>query len=181
MTMWQHFASTGPVAPSSIERWGPMVPPEIRALWTDVGTGLIGVDGYIRVIDPEWYAPGMDVWLDNADGAVPFLTTGMGDVFVWKDLVIRLILYRTGEVRGIAPEFESLWSLLELEPYLDAYLSRGDYPGGVQRLGVPAVRDAFYYVPFLMLGGAPGPENLQSGALAVTLELFGQMVGKGEL
>lgn len=175
------FRSTGPVSSASIERFGSAVPGPVVELWRSVGTGVVGDDGFVRVIDPAWYADHLGEWFDNADGAVPFLATGMGDLFIWKEPVIRHVLYRTAEIRGIAPEFDSLWSLLEDESYLDTHLDRGDYSAGVQRLGVPEVREALYYVPFLPLGGQPGAERLDRGDLSVSLDLFTQMVGRAEL
>lgn len=181
MTRFTQFRSTGPVAESSLERFGSLVPGAVADLWRGVGTGLIGGDGFVRVIDPVWYADYLGEWFDNAEGAVPFLATGMGDLFVWKEPVIRHVLYRQAEIRGIAPEFVSLWGLLEDESYLESNLDRGDYVGGVERLGVPEVREALYYVPFLPLGGQPGAERLDRGDLAVSLDLFSQMMGRAEL
>ena len=181
MTGFSTFHSTGPVSPASIERFGRSVPEPVLELWRTVGTGLVGEDGFVRVIDPAWYADFLATWFDNAEGVVPFLATGMGDLFIWKEPVIRHVLYRSAEVRGIAPEFDSWWGLLEDGAYLDAHLDRGDYPAGVQRLGVPEVREALYYVPFLPLGGQPGAERLDRGDLAVSLDLFTQMVGRAEL
>lgn len=101
-------------------------------LWRTVGTGLVGEDGFVRVVDPAWYADHLTRWFDNAEGAVPFLAAGMGDLFVWKEPVIRHVLYRSAEVRGIAPEFDSWWGLLEDGSYLDVHLDRGDYPEGAR-------------------------------------------------
>ena len=181
MTEFSTFHSTGPVAPASIERFGSAVPEPVVELWRSVGTGLIGPDGFARVIDPAWYADHLATWFDNAEGAVPFLATGMGDLFIWKEPAIRHVLYRTAEIRGIAPEFDSWWGLLEDESYLDVHLERGDYVAAVDRLGVPEVREALYYVPFLPLGGQPGAERLDRGDLSVSLDLFTQLVGRAEL
>ena len=168
MTSFTHFDTVGPMPSTSIERWGSQVPEAVLDLWQTVGVGLIGADGFVRVIDPAWYADLLPDWFTNAEDAVPFLATGMGDLFIWKPPIIRHALYRSLEVRGIAPEFESLWPLLEDPAYLDLHLDRGDYPAGVQRLGTPTARQAFFYAPFLALGGAPGPENLDRGELSVT-------------
>ena len=86
------FSSTGPVAAASIERFGPAVPAPVVELWRTVGTGLVGRDGFVRVVDPAWYADHLATWFDNAEGAVPFLATGMGDLFIWKEPAIRHVL-----------------------------------------------------------------------------------------
>lgn len=181
MNPFTSFTAVAPVAPASLERWADAVPAPVAELWRDAGTGLIGDDGFVRVIDPAQYADDLSDWFTNADGAVPFLATGLGDLFIWKEPVIRHVLYRTGEVRGIEPEFDSWWPLLENPDYLDRHLDRGDYPAAAQRLGVPGITEAFFYVPFLMVGGAPGPQNLQRGELAVSLGIFTQLVGPAEL
>lgn len=69
MTGFSTFHSTGAVLPASIERFGRSVPEPVLELWRTSGTGLIGEDGFVRVIDPAWYADHLATWFDNAEGA----------------------------------------------------------------------------------------------------------------
>lgn len=185
------FAKFEPVAPVSeqtlkaLEGW-PGFPKEILDLWRTWGTGFVGEDGYVRIIDPEQYIGELPDWFTDTDGAVPFLATGMGDLFVWQLTgepggVIRHIMYRVGDIRNIAPQFESLFSFLEDDHYLDTWLQRGDYGQGVARLGRPDLNEAFFYAPFLPLGGAANAAHLKRGDLAVSLSVFTQMLGKASI
>ncbi|MFK4791670.1 T6SS immunity protein Tdi1 domain-containing protein [Microbacterium sp. ZW T5_56] len=161
-------------------------PTELVTLWREWGTGFIGEDGYVRIIDPAKYQPYLSEWFTDTQGAIPFLATGMGDLFVWQPDgtpggVIRHVLYRIGEIRNIAPQFETLFSFLEDPRYLDTWLQRGDYTAGIARLGQPELYEAFFYAPFLPLGGTPHPSHLNRGDLAVSLSVFTQMMGRASL
>ena len=48
-------------------------PIEILDLWRAWGTGFIGEDGYVRVIDPAHYISYLSEWFTDTEGAVPFL------------------------------------------------------------------------------------------------------------
>lgn len=181
MASFVNFESTGAIPEETLARYATRVPGEIVDLWREWGTGLIGADGFVRIIDPDWYAPYLEDWFENAEDAVVFLATGMGDLLIWKDPVIRHVRYRDAAMDGILPEFGSLFSLLEEESYLDGQLARQPYTAGVERLGVPGPREAFFYAPFVPLGGDPAPENLQRGELATSLDIFARMMGRAEL
>lgn len=174
------YNQVAPLDPEVMEALeaGSNIPPELMELWRTHGTGFIGRDSYVRIIDPAKYAAVLPeaFGLDPAH-ALPFMTTGMGDMFVYEGGFIRHVLYRFGEVRNIAPKFELFFQQLNLEPYLDVYLERADYPEGVKRLGIPPLDSAFFYVPFLALGGRARPENLDMGDLGVSLLLHARMVG----
>lgn len=185
------FARFEPVAPvpdqtlESLAAW-PGFPVEILDLWRTWGTGFVGEDGYVRVIDPAHYIGYLSEWFTDTEGAVPFLATGMGDLFVWQPTgepggVIRHVMYRVGDIRNIAPQFESLFSFLENDQYLDTWLQRGDYGQAVARLGRPDLYEAFFYAPFLPLGGTADAAHLDRGDLAVSLSVFTQMLGKASI
>lgn len=185
------FARFEPVAPVSeqtleaLAAW-PGFPSEILGLWRTFGTGFIGEDGYVRIIDPEQYISYLPEWFTDTDGAVPFLASGMGDLFVWQLTgepggVIRHVMYRVGDIRNIAPPFDSLISSLEDAHYLDSELQRGDYGQGVARLGRPDLYEAFFYTPFLPLGGSADAGHLDRGDLSVSLSVFTQMLGKASI
>lgn len=185
------FARFEPVAPvpeqtlASLRAWAGF-PPELVDLWQQFGTGFIGADGYVRIIDPAHYLEFLPEWFTDTQGAVPFLATGMGDLFVWQPGpepggVIRHVLYRVGDIRNINPQFETFFSFLENDQYLDSWLQRGDYAAGVARLGRPDLYEAFFYAPYLVIGGKAHPGNLHRGDLSVSISVFTQQLGKASI
>lgn len=188
MIMFERFEPMAQVQEQTVEAFAawPGFPPEILDLWRTWGTGFIGDDGFIRIIDPAHYINWLPEWFTDTKGAVPFLASGMGDLFVWQPTdepggVIRHVLYRVGDIRNIAPPFDSLFSFLEDAHYLDTWLQRGDYAEGVARLGRPDLYEAFFYTPFLPLGGNADPAHLDRGDLAVSLSDFTQILGKASI
>lgn len=188
MAEFVRFESVAPVPEqtlASLEAWA-VFPREIIELWRRWGTGFIGADGFVRIIDPSRYIGFLPEWFTDTQGAVPFLATGMGDLLVWQPGpepggVIRHVLYRVGDIQNINPQFETLFSFLENDQYLDSWMRRGDYPGGIARLGRPDLYEAFFYTPFLPLGGRAGAEHLNRGDLAVSISIFTQMLGKASI
>ena len=188
MVEFARFEPVAQVPEQTLEPFAarPGFPREILDLWRTWGTGFIGEDGYVRIIDPAHYISHLPEWFTDTEGAVPFLATGMGDLFVWQPTgepggVIRHVMYRVGDIRNIAPQFESLFSFLEDAHYLDTWLQRGDYGQGVARLGRPDLYEAFFYSPFLPLGGTADAAHLDRGDLAVSLSVFTQMLGKASI
>jgi hypothetical protein len=52
MTGIADFVATWTMPLSAIEKYAPLVPPELAVLWTDYGIGTFR-DGYLRVVNPD--------------------------------------------------------------------------------------------------------------------------------
>lgn len=178
-----HFEQVGVVDGSTLEMLEnvPVFPREILGLWRRYGTGFIGADGFVRLVDPSHYGAYMSEWFSDAQGSVPFLATGMGDLLVWHQGVIRQVFYRYGRIENINPVYDTLFAFLENEAYVRDYWHPGLYEAGVEKLGRPELYEAFFFAPFLALGGPERIEHLQRGDLSTSLTIFTQMMGKASL
>lgn len=176
---FEQFERVDAVDPVTIERVAaiPGFPGVIADLWREQGTGFVGADGFLRLIDPDRYDLGDS--LTDIAGAVPFLATGMGDLLVWQDGVVRHVLYRIGRIENLAvTDLVTSW---EDDDYLDRVLLRSPYQVALARLGRPDLYEAFFYAPFPVLGGSQHPDNLHRGDLNVSLALFTSLVGKASI
>lgn len=178
--MFQRFERVEPVPERTLDTLTalPGFPAALVDAWREFGTGFIGADGFVRLIDPGKYFGLLPEWFDDSAGAVPFAATGMGDLFVWQGGVIRQVLYRIGHIRDLPMSVDEVLTAGEDEAALGSWLHRAQYPAGVERWGRPDLYEAFFYAPYLPLGGPEQPENLQRGDLGVSLSIFTQMMGR---
>lgn len=177
---FKEFQRVGDIPAESIQ-WARSVgcPNEVLQLF-GLGQGFIG-DGFLRLIDPQ--SIDLTECFEDAEGCVAFISTGMGDLLVWhpRANAIAHVLYRAGMVKRINPKFDILWSMLEQPAYQQQYLYHSPYSECVAKYGPVDIDEAFIFVPYTALGGqdpfAMG-NDMDKGLLMVTLDIFGQMMGK---
>lgn len=175
------FEPAAPIDPDTLA-WlasEPAFPRELVDVWQRYGTGFVG-DGFLRIIDPSVYGPHMETWFADADDAVPFAATGMGDLLVWQPAGVRRVMYRYGDITTIPEPLGQILAAFE-HPQFVQWMRPGQYAEAVQRFGRPGIDDAFAYAPYLVLGGPEQVDHLDPGNLAVTLTIFTQMVGRASI
>lgn len=183
MVQFATFERVAEVAEASIAAIEqlPGFPRDMANLWRHYGTGFIGQDGYVRLIDPAHYLQFLPDWFSDTDGAVPFAATGMGDLFIWQAGVVRHVLYRVGHIQNLPVDIPAMSADFEAPGPLDGWLRRGQYGEGLAAHGRPALYEAFFYAPFLVMGGPEAVSNLQRGDLAVSLAVFSRIAGRASL
>ena len=174
------FESFSPVAPmpeSTVQTFGPRVPPEIVQAWRGHGIGFVG-DGYFRLVDPA-RAQAMLGGLSPAGGVGAVLfTTAMADLIVYANGMFLVVKARLGQIHPTSVSFEQVVALMADTPgQRDAVWDWQPYPSVRDRLGVPAFEDCFMHVPLLAAGGRGDPTTMQTGNLWVHYALMLQIGG----
>ena len=178
MVEFPHFEHVAPLEDESLlDQLGAVgFPPEIIEAWRRYGTGFVDPDGIVRLIDPEHYFP-LDEFFDDATGAIPFAATGLGDLLVWQEGIIKWVVYRTVHVVKVSFPADVLLGHFSNPEFLDVNFWRQRYLEAVAVHGRPDLYEAFYYTPFLAIGGLgfDDAKHMQRGDLMVSLSLFSQM------
>lgn len=182
MEFFNNFAPRAPIAREHIERYGPLVAPEIAEMWTTLGTGIAN-DGLLRVIDPAWVDGFLSHLVTTTTAMVPVFMTAFGDVIVSQQGTFNVIFTRYGSFDTFAPaESAYLPAVFRVinDPsptYLAKVLRSAHYQAAAQRLGIPEINECFGHVPLLSLGGPDIPDTLQRVKVREHLLLAAAMQG----
>lgn len=177
MPTFPQFSPAAPLTPEALERYAGRVPEPILTAWTEHGSGLVGEDGYVRLLDPDHALRMLDGVIGLPEGAVPVFVTGMGDLLLWIEPVFHLVRFRWGTIEAFSADAERLIADLQDPEVLDRVLEREPYTAAIARLGVPGLEQCFGYVPLLALGGSTDPERLDLGGLWEHLALIVHLAG----
>jgi hypothetical protein len=178
--------TTGGVTTETIQGRAGRVPEEILEAWREHGTGYLGDDGFVRLLDPDHADAMLDGMISFPDGGTVVFSTGLGDLIAWVGDRWWVVQFRWGVIditdAGATPAF---LAMLQSEAGLDAFLARQPYPSAVAAQGIPGPDQCFGYVPLLALGGPATPDHLQLGGMwehiAVILQLAGTPQPRGQL
>lgn len=146
-------------------------------LWRSVGTGLVGGDGFVRVIDPAWYADYLGEWFDNAGGAGPFLATGLGDIVLARGSSVDLAQLRSGQVLPFRPDPAAFLRAGESLAFRLVHLDAISFMG----LARPALDRAYFATPWEAFGGSGAAETLREADLLTTWLAASRVVGRASL
>lgn len=177
MPTFAQFSQVAPLSPDTLDRYSGRVPQAVSTAWTEHGSGLIGEDGYVRLLDPDHALRKLDGVIGMPEGAVPVFVTGMGDLFLWIEPVFHLVRFRWGTIEAFSADPDGLLTDLQDPSVLDQVLERTPYTQAITRLGVPGIDECFGYVPLLALGGSTDAGQLDRGGLWEHLALIVHLAG----
>lgn len=177
MPTFPQFSQSAPLDADLLERYSGRVPEPVSTAWAEHGSGLIGEDGYIRLLDPDHALRMLDGVIGMPTGTVPVFVTGMGDLVLWIDPLFHLVRFRRGTIEAFHPDAAALIADLQQDRVLDEVMERGPYTAALPRLGVPTIDQCFGYVPLLALGGPEDPARLDRGGLWEHLALIVHLAG----
>ncbi|MEV7972102.1 T6SS immunity protein Tdi1 domain-containing protein [Cellulomonas sp. NPDC089187] len=177
MPTFAQFSQATPLDPAALERYAGRVPAPVLAAWTEHGSGLVGQDGYVRLLDPDHALRMLDGVIGMPETAVPVFITGMGDLLLWIEPVFHLVRFRWGTIEAFSADPDRLIADLQRPEVLDDLLERRPYTEAVARLGIPGIDQCFGYVPLLGLGGSTDSTHLDLGGLWEHLALIVHLTG----
>jgi hypothetical protein len=179
MTTFQNFASVAPISEETIARFADRVPAEVVDLWRSQGAGVVGDDGYFRVVDPARAASMLEGVIGLPEGATVLLATGLGDLVAFVNGLYLVVKPRFGAIDLIeGRSFDEIVALIEDPRQRDDAWEWQPYPAARDRDGVPAFEQCFGFVPLLVLGGPNDAEHLQLGGLYEHLAVIAQLAGQ---
>lgn len=186
MSVFTRVTTTGGVSSATIEGRAGRVPEEILEAWREHGTGYLGDDGFVRLVDPDHADAMLEGLIGFPDGGTVVFTTGLGDVIAWVGDRWWLVKFRWGviDITDVGATDRFL-AALQTEAGLDAVVERQPYPAAVAAQGIPGPNQCFGFVPLLALGGPNTPDHLQLVGMwehiAVILQLAGTPQPRGQL
>jgi hypothetical protein len=155
------------------------VPAGAIDLWRDQGAGVVGDDGYFRVVDPARAADMLDGVIGLPEGAAVLFSTGLGDLVAFVNGLYLVVKSRFGAIDLIeGRSFDEVVALIEDPRQRDEAWEWQPYPAARDRDGVPAFEQCFGFVPLLALGGPNDAEHLQLGGLYEHLAVIAQLAGQ---
>lgn len=178
MTTFNTFTQVAPISEETIARFAGQVPVEVVELWRRQGAGLVGDDGFFRVVDPDRAVRMLEGVFAVPAGSTVLFLTALGDVVVHTDGSYFVVKFRFGAIdlaRGLS--FDGLVALIEDARHRDDVWEWQPYPAARDRDGVPEFEQCFGFVPLLALGGPNDAEHLQLGGLYEHLALIAQLAG----
>ena len=172
------FTPSGAIPEEVIERFAPLVTPDIVALWRENGTGWLE-GGFFRLVDPAHAAQRLEDAYPLPEGAVVVFTTALADLVVWARGMFYLMKWRWGVLEGIPHEgsLEQVLAWMRDPELLDRWFQWEPYPAAARHDGVPGLDDCFGFVPILALGGPNEADHLQIMDLWVHIALIHQLAG----
>ena len=182
MTSFRTFDPVAPISDETIERYRAQVPPEVAELWRSQGAGLVGTDGFFRVVDPARAAEMLADVLSLPDGATVLFTTALGDVIAYANGLYLVVKPRFGALDVIQDtSFDELVALIEDPAQRDEAWEWEPYPAAREREGIPGFEECYGFVPLLALGGRADAEHLQRGGLYEHLAVIAKLAGQPEV
>jgi hypothetical protein len=179
MSTLHNFARSAPISEETIARFAGQVPAEVVDLWRDLGAGIVGDDGYFRVVDPSRAASMLEGVIALPDGSTVLFATALGDLVVHVNGLYLVVKSRFGAIDLIeGRSFDELIALIEDSRQRDVAWEWQPYPAARDRDGVPAFEQCFGFVPLLALGGPNDAEHLQVGGLYEHLAVIAQLAGQ---
>ncbi len=176
------FKKTGDIPKGVIDKYVGQLPVTILNIWKEYGMGRFCND-YLKIIIPDEYQNIVKESYYDGNNAIPVMTTGFGDVIVWKpkDEIMTLLLYRYQDLKvlesGCTYFFEDL---VDKDSVLNSRLKKKKYDKAIEKYGSLEYDECFGYVPLLGLGGKESISNIQKVKIKEHIELITQVVGKIE-
>ncbi len=83
-----------------VEKFSPLVDEDVLQFWAANGYGLPD-DGYFRLVDTEAVLPLMEGLYEDHERAVPIISTGFGDLIIFKDDSYIVLRFRDRATRVV--------------------------------------------------------------------------------
>lgn len=168
------FRRAGDFPAASMEKWGPRVPPYVVDIWRTKGLGDF-LGGYLKVIDPEEFAPLLEDMFFDARSSTPIFATAFADLIVWAGgAAMPLLEFRREHLRSVSAKY-FIPIFGDNEAYTVKYLDMAQYAPAVKRLGVPDYDECYAYEPLLALGGPERADHLSRVKLREHLVLMASL------
>lgn len=160
------------------EKYSSQLPEELLSFWDTHGFGSM-LDGYLKVINPDFYIEFLQQSYFRGKVSVPIFATAMGEIITWEEgQYIGKINYPHGTFDIIGGKFKFFFKDL-LDPYyLQTRLTIGTFQEAEKIHGEVLYDECFGYVPLLALGGRDSVESLQKCKLYEHLQLIVSFIGK---
>ena len=182
MTRFRSFEQVAPIGEETIARFAGLVPAEVAESWRAQGTGIVGEDGFFRVVDPARAATMLDGVFSLPEGSTVLFTTALGDLVLHANGLYLVVKSRFGAidiVEGLS--FDELVALIEDPTQRDVAWEWQPYPAARERDGVPEFEECFGFVPLLALGGSNEAGHLQRSALYEHLAVIAELAGQPQV
>lgn len=179
MTTFNTFTQVAPIGEETIARFAGQVPAEVVELWRRQGAGVIGDDGYFRVVDPDRAVQMLDGVFAMPEGSTVLFATALGDIVFHAGGSYFVVKFRFGAIdlaQGLS--FDELVALVEDIRQREGVWEWQPYPAAHDRDGVPEFEQCFGFVPLLALGGPNDAAHLQLGGLYEHIALITQLAGQ---
>jgi len=170
------FKLENKVPNSTTDTYKNLVPTEIKHLWKNYGYGVF-MNGYFKAVNPNKYKDILQNTSQRYKDGIVLFATSMGDLIIWSDNYVRMLVYRYGRVKTIMYTFEFFFQNIFDSDFQSEDLLWQPYPEAVQKYGVPAYDECFGYVPLLGLGGPEKVENLHKVKLKEHILLISEFMG----
>ena len=178
MTTFRNFAPVATIPEETIARFAEQVPGDVVDLWRRQGAGIVGDDGFFRVVDPERAATMLDGVFALPSGATVLFTTALGDLVVHAGGLYLVVKSRFGVIDLIeGRSFAEVVALIEDGQQRDVAWEWQPYPAAHARDGVPAFEQCFAFVPLLALGGPNTVDHVELSGLYEHLAVIAQFAG----
>jgi len=161
---------------STIEKYNNVVPNEIKHLWESYGFGTF-MNDYFKAVNPDEYEDLLQTTSQRYKDGIVFFATSLGDLIIFSDNYVRILMYRYGKVKTIMYTFEFFFQNIFDSDFQSEDLLWKPYSEAVQKYGEPAYDECFGYVPLLGLGGPEKVENLQKVKLKEHILLISEFMG----
>ncbi|WP_162256668.1 T6SS immunity protein Tdi1 domain-containing protein [Agromyces sp. Soil535] len=182
MTTFRTFDPVAPIGEETIARFAAQVPDGVADLWRNQGAGVVGDDGFFRVVDPARAASMLEGVFGLPDGSTVLFTTALGDLVSHVNGLYLVMKSRFGAIDIIeGRSFDELVALIEDPAQRDVAWEWQPYPAARDRDGVPGFEQCFGFVPLLALGGRADVEHLTLGGLYEHLAVIAQLAGQPEV
>lgn len=182
MTTFRNFAPIAPIPEETIARFAEQVPGDVVDLWRRQGAGIVGDDGFFRVVDPQRAATMLDGVIALPSESTVLFTTALGDLVVHAGGLYLVVKSRFGVIDLIeGRSFAEVVALIEDPQQRDVAWEWQPYPAARDRDGVPDFEQCFAFVPLLALGGPNTVDHLQLGGLYEHLAVIAQLAGQPQV
>ena len=182
MTTFRTFDPVAPISEETIARFAGGVPDGAVDLWRKQGAGIVGEDGFFRVVDPARAASMLEGVFGLPEGSTVLFTTALGDVIFHVNGLYLVVKSRFGAIDLVeGRSFDELVALIEDPAQREVAWEWQPYPAARERDGVPGFEECFGYVPLLAVGGSPDVSHLQLGGLYEHLAVIAQLAGQPQV
>jgi len=160
------------------EKYSSQLPEELLSFWDTHGFGSI-LDGYLKVINPDFYIEFLQQSYFRGQVSIPIFTTSIGEVITWeKNQFLGKIDYPHGKFDIISDGFDFFFSDILDHSFMKNNFLLNEYSSAKKIHGKVLYDECFGYVPLLALGGRDSVESLQKCKLYEHLQLIFSFIGK---
>jgi hypothetical protein len=169
------YPPTNTVVPpqQAIDWYAGKVPAELMEFWRTYGCGNFG-NGIIKIVDPSVYYPSIFRWWCAEDySRVPIAVTGFGDIFYLRNWPeggydISLLEAHYAKSNVITASLDDFFNRYLCDEQTRRVRLRAELFAAAQaKCGPIDVKECYFFVPALCLGGAEDIRFVEKGDAAV--------------